>query len=517
MWHWSVEISDAIEVAGAYALVVILAILIVLEMRRSRGRSRARFRRATRIVHAAWIGVLVVAMSTHVLRSRGRLRFGTWDLFHTVINAKYLPELGYFRLYDCAYQLAFPGDVKNEVHQVRDLRLYRFRSPTEAGEASQCAERFTSERLVEFRRDVRFFLSLPLSRKSVPNWVRDFGYFGTPVHAMAVRFLFDRVELNERNLILVSFTDDVLIALALIAVFMAFGVRAGLLTSSLLALSIADHTVSFGGSILRQSYVGLVVGAAAMLKLERPRTAGALLALATADKLFPGLFFIAVVIREVARYRVERRISRDATRFAGTYAGVLVACVALSLLAAGGVGDWAEFVYRIVSRELVFYGAGTGLKSEFMLQTLDFYRTTQTLPRASWLYYPTALVFVAVGGWLCARRLDAIGCMVLYGLILVFTLTSPLGYYLMILTALGAFCASLRSEIWRLVSALWIAIVFAVEHTLQVAGPRDILIAARFLAPLTTLLLLGCSVLSEIDARTRGSSSEATIVDREAK
>lgn len=85
---------------------------------------------------------------------RGHVHY--WDAFHYFMGAKYLPELGYSRLYEATYAAGREMGAFDYVTQVRDLETYALR---EAGSIDRSAarDRFRPERWEAFKRDLAYW------------------------------------------------------------------------------------------------------------------------------------------------------------------------------------------------------------------------------------------------------------------------------------------------------------------------------------------------------------------------
>jgi len=111
------------------------------------------------------------------------------DAAHYFLGAKYAPELGYTRLYDCLATAAWqeqrwPSDARQPV---RDLRSNKLRSLSETlNNGSLCTTGFTPSRWADFRRDVVFFQS-QLHPAAWGALLTDHGYNATPVWTWLLR------------------------------------------------------------------------------------------------------------------------------------------------------------------------------------------------------------------------------------------------------------------------------------------------------------------------------------------
>ncbi|MEM7305770.1 MAG: hypothetical protein AAF682_03825 [Planctomycetota bacterium] len=214
------------------------------------------------------------------------------ELFNYTIGSKYFDELGYDGLYFATHRALLENDptLDAEITLVKNLRTNRFESKQiSLARADSVESLFTEERWREFRSDVRFFQGL-LPRAGWQPLLADHGYNATPFWT-ALGSLFSRnVELVGNALYLLASIDLVLLAVTLLVARWGFGTRGALLFAIFFFASPFSTFEFTGGAFLRQVWVLGTVGFAACLRRGRYGTAGALLALAVADRIFPVLF-----------------------------------------------------------------------------------------------------------------------------------------------------------------------------------------------------------------------------------
>ncbi len=148
-----------------------------------------------------------------------------WDAYHTVLGAKYHDELGYFDLYKCSIAIdRTSGRHFRTVKTVRDLRTREFVDVREHLRGNDCKERFTKERLEEFKADLNNIGPSMRSR----DWERlfkDKGFNGTPFYTVVVTALLNVGGTTIEGLTRTALVDVGLMYSAFIAVGWAFGVR----------------------------------------------------------------------------------------------------------------------------------------------------------------------------------------------------------------------------------------------------------------------------------------------------
>jgi hypothetical protein len=296
---------------------------------------------------ALWSGVLVaVALVVwgNFFQSRNNGRWiHRWDYFHTALGATYFPELGYSHLYDCAYMLGLMDGVPrmDMVKRVRDLRTYKLIRPRELDRSSDCVERFSPERRAAFVRDLRVFGDLGLSR----HWqdlLNDKGYNGTPVYTLFARAAFSAVALSYESMLGYALVDILLLAIMAAVVARTRGVWAAALVVALISIFFPARFVHMGGSFLRFDYVAYTVIGLCILE-RRPALSGMMLALGTAQRLFPALFAAGILFHYVWEAVAQRRLARQHVAFAAAFVGSLAALFALTLAFGDGLQAWSEW------------------------------------------------------------------------------------------------------------------------------------------------------------------------------
>ena len=153
-------------------LFVVVAALVVFALARSHRRD------------AITVGLAVVAVAAYF--NFGDFRYPRYvhehEVFHYFVGAKYFPELGYDRLYDCATAAeAEAGFVERiELRSQRDLRTNALVKGTDILERSaDCRASFGAERWKAFVHDVSWFAA----GRDVEDWhrvLRDHGFNATP-------------------------------------------------------------------------------------------------------------------------------------------------------------------------------------------------------------------------------------------------------------------------------------------------------------------------------------------------
>jgi hypothetical protein len=407
------------------------------------------------------------------------------ELYHYYLGSKYFPELGYFRLYECSVQaLASDGQpLPAGLTEITDLRSKRRRPAAEVLAAARpCREDFTPARWAAFQHDVGVFRRL-MGEDGFTNALLDHGYNPSPVWTLVGRPLASLAPATPAGLWMLARMDLWLLVALFSAIGWAFGSEALFLAA--IAWGACGHTRYqwTGGAFLRQMWLATSIAAICLAHKGRDVAAGALLTLASLERVFPVLFFAGYGLGQLRRLLRERRLERRFVRFASGAA--LAACVlagAGTAVAGRGVGVWREFAANLAA--MTAFTPRNGLGLEYLLaftktppagvvvpddpealETVIQDTKRATLASRRWLYYAALAGFAALfvrAAWADPGRLEAWEAIAM-GAFLIPVLTMPASYYFGF--ALAA--APLATRRPRIGSALLIAVL---GSSLGIAG-----------------------------------------------
>lgn len=278
----------------------------------------------------------------------------TWvhehDAFHYFVGARYFPELGYTGIYDCALAADLDGASDEARAALARVRIRNLETNTlewsEAAfaRAEACRARFEPERWRAFAADVGWFRA----RLPADDWHRvrmDHGFNGSPVWLLAGSALAEAAGGAERGFHWASRVDWALLFVMWAGIVLAFGWRTACVAAVFWGTNGFAGFVWTGGSLLRQDWLVALVLGIACLRRGLPGTAGALLAVTTLLRVFPGFAAAALVAKAIqdAGRRGSWRPARAHARFA---AGALLAVLLLAPLAAvrAGPDAWGGFL-----------------------------------------------------------------------------------------------------------------------------------------------------------------------------
>ena len=365
----------------------------------------------------------------HVLQ---RQHIHYWDAFHYFVGAKYLPELGYTRLYEATYVAGRELGAFAGIDRIRDLPTYQARD-TRSIDAAAVRARFTDARWRAFKQDLRFF------GLRIPDWRRlflDHGYNDPPPRALLLHGLVRWMPATPLTLTAVTSLDYVLIAASLALAVRAFGPLAGGLAAASLLLSFFGRFDYIGGAVLRWDWIAALIAGFAAFARGAGFTAGVLFAYATVARIFPALFMVPLAIKWLAARRArtsDRTLDRclgAATLTVAAVAGVVA--LAAEPLAVGEFltkirlhGDSAFTNHVGLGTWLIFQAAPWNVYTDGM-RSVDPVALAAARP-PGWIVPVVAGLYLAVALPLIlrARALESL----MYAVPLVWCAVSPAGYY----------------------------------------------------------------------------------------
>ena len=285
----------------------------------------------------------------------GAFHFGVythvWDTFHYVIGAKYFPELGDAGLYEATIGaereagLLPPGATV----PVRDLGTNALGTASADDLLARWKPRL-GDRWSAFVTDILWFRT-----RTMPDHFRrtllDHGYNATPAwEILGSALALASGPVTDRSVSLLLLLDPLLLLGGWLLLWRAFGWRAACVALVFWGTNYPGRFYWNGGSFLRMDWLAAAMAGVALLKLRRPRLAGAALALATLLRVFPGALLLgigAAAAWRLARTRRWNAVREELLVAQGALAAALVV-VPLSLLAAGGYSSvrwsaWTEF------------------------------------------------------------------------------------------------------------------------------------------------------------------------------
>jgi hypothetical protein len=392
---------------------------------------------ANRLVTGALLVVALLASVNYFYGERNNgVYLHRWDAFHTVIGVKYFEELGYTDLYKCSYAIDREGPHHfRAVKEIRDLAdIHKFVDRDEHIKGNDCKERFTPERLEQFRHDLNEFGTWS-SKSQWKILMKDKGFNGTPFYATVCKLLVTPVDVTLESLRRLAYIDPILMMIAFGVVGWAFGARTAALVAILFCVFFPNRFEHMGGSILRFDYVATLLIGFSALKKDKWGLAGAMFAWATMVRVFPAIFAVGVGLKIASDVFVDRKLALrpEHLKFLGWFGGMLLLFFLISLVGLhGGFDNWRQWAADMKVHNSRSATYRIGFKHLFMLDgklTSTDYNLKQKNFFAHQNYYWAAAGILIAPLLLSVRRLDTISFAALFGVFGFFLFAIATRYY----------------------------------------------------------------------------------------
>lgn len=383
-------------------------------------------------------------------------------VFHEVIQAKYHAELGWDRLYACAwavdrdgdrafswvekaralelgpapvleparkpqYELEFHGEgedkkVRRVAVKPADPPAKTERPPANVGgkllptrvlaDQADCPSWFADARWAEFGSDVAAAAAMwpedgfedrnkdARSFKLSPVF-EGYGSTATPARLARLRLWFSIVPVSARSLFVLSLLGGLLTLGALVLVERAYGLRAAALVGIVCFVELAVSPIASGAGIATSLVLACVLAGFAAAELERYALAGGLLAFASVELVWPSLVVVALLAKLGADWLAGRPRRRELARFAIGAGATAAVLVLFSATLPGGFGNWSVWADRVAVHRYADGSRQVGLQWLFV-------------PDGSWLGGTKALAYPAKA----QRLVDRHGWILLSGVLL---------------------------------------------------------------------------------------------------
>jgi len=384
--------------------------------------------RRTRDVLLATVGVASLCCYFNLFHFHFDDYLHQWDIYHYYVGAKYLPELGYNRLYECTVIAEKEIDDGHVEHGrlITDLTTNDLeRVDTIVADPARCTDHFTPERWREFTADIAFFRSLFSPGRWLDEVLHDHGFNGTPVWALLGRPLASAAPASHEQLVWLAAIDPILLAIMFAVFAWGFGWRAACIAAVWFGTSYPTQWMWNGGAFLRQDWLVLAVVGVAMVKRGKPLIGGFALTYSALLRVFPGFIVAALVLRYAVLWVRERKItlSRELKRFAIGCVAAGALLVPASLLFSGGASTASEFVTNSRKhldtpltnnmgwKTVVAYDPDTRVRVALDPSRLDNFGRWKDARRAvfeqrRWVFYLGLVAFLALLAWGTVRAPD---------------------------------------------------------------------------------------------------------------
>jgi hypothetical protein len=376
-----------------------------------------------------------------------------WDMYHYYMGSKYFDEVGYDGLYDATAvaMLDSPdfqarGTLRPD-DRIRNLATNELGTAAEAYQRGlQVKARFTPERWETFHLELAFW------GPDRVFWIpvlEDHGYNPSPVAHRFYSLITGRMyERDPDRMLVLALVDPVLLVLSFALIAWAFGVRTMLLSAIAFSVSFASPFSWTGGAFIRQDWLFFVVAGVCTWRRNRPALAGAALAAAALERVFPALFAIGIAVAIARALWLRRRPSPSHLRFVAGAAIATVLLVGASFTTAWGAGIWPRFATRIShhasvpatnnvgARIAVTYHIGDNSRAALRrskaegAQASELWRTGRHEVYTDWRWLTLALGALFLVGYVAAAwRVDEVTAMVLAATLVTGLLMTGSYYY----------------------------------------------------------------------------------------
>lgn len=344
-------------------VLCLLAVPVVVWWDRPRGAASAR--QGVRKASPLLLALALVAAATYYnfggFHGPGYVHY--WEQFHYYLGSKYFPELGYDGLYAAsltAQAETLPGMAVQP--WVRDLRTNQVVSGSEVlAHGREVKERFRPERWERFAEDHEHFLSW-MAGGYLARVRKDHGYNPTPTWTFVARSFDARIPAGSTTLALLGALDPLLLAVLFAFLFTTYGSRLGSLCLVVFGLGYPWRFDWIGGAFLRLDWLVALGVAVCLMRRERYRWAGALVAYAGMVRIFPFVFLLGPAVLAL-RALVRRGDLSWARRFAQGFAVAIALCLAAGGLAGRGLDAWGELAANLGKHHETWLTNNVGLEN----------------------------------------------------------------------------------------------------------------------------------------------------------
>jgi hypothetical protein len=437
----------------------------------------------------------VLSLAVYVALGDVQFPYHRWDQFHYYIGAKYLPEIGYTRIYQCTAVAEAErfGPAAVVLRSIRDLRTEAIvPAATALADPASCKRHFSPARWAAFVDDVAWFRNDAPARSYWRNMQADHGFNGAPAWSIAGRALASLGPASARLQTGLALIDPVLLAIAFALIGWAFGVRVVWVALVVWGCQFPAKGAWTVGGFLRQDWFLALVASVCLARRERWTAAGLALATSAMIRLFPAVLLGVPMLVAARRWVASRTIARSDRRFA---LGLALGAVAWFVTATAdfGIPTWLDFRDHIVMHNAEPLANHIGLRG-LLSQTMEgrLAKTQQdsaTDPYHLWVVRreeafaarrPIYLALVAgvfAMAAIAAGRIRELWVALAASTVLVVTLLDIASYYCAMFVLLPLLAAVDRRHEWLALGAIVVSRV--VNATPLVADSADLRYAAQ--------------------------------------
>ena len=281
-----------------------------------------------------------------------------WNWYHYWIGSKYHQELGYYEIYEqtVAAWKEMGSDPKN-YPSARNQHTYKVERIKD-GAPYVRNELWTDARWTEFKTDLQK-LHPRQAKKKWRQCILDRGYNASPAWNTPAGWITNSLDVGNKNHLRLAKSFD-LVALFAIALLLplAFGPTRSI-AAIWIALGVANNPTRVLGSFIQYDWIVLVLGSIALIRVRKHGVGGFLLGAATALRIFPAVFFAAMVARALLDLLLTRRLPVWLPRLAAGFGLALLLGFGLGSSGPRGADSWVQWQSKI-SIHNHFHKSGDG-------------------------------------------------------------------------------------------------------------------------------------------------------------
>jgi hypothetical protein len=299
------------------------------------------------------------------------------DIFHYFMGAKYFPELGYTKLYDCGAAAEAEAGFADRVllRAQRDLQTNALiDGATVLARSADCHRLFSRALWQKFVNDVRFFANA----RDLDNWnriLRDHGFNASPVWIALARPIVRDIPATSSVIgrttlpiaMLGSF-DPLLLLASLGALIWAFD----LTTTSVVAVVFCCNPLGdfswVGGGFLRQLWLAALVLAVTFLRRKHWSLGGLAIAFAALLQLFPTFCVLTIACTAALERWRTGNWPTEGLQILASAGAMAFLLVVITPFAVQRTAAWSEFAANTTKHEQTPSVNQVGLKTAFSFQ-----------------------------------------------------------------------------------------------------------------------------------------------------
>lgn len=253
------------------------------------------------------------------------------DTAYYYTNSKYLAELGYDGLYAAALVCDQERGAPRTSHigTIRDLRDDELRTrQEELVHGAEVKAGFTPERWAGFCHDIEYFLDRLDKKSLASNFFVDHGYNPPPTWSVVGGNLALAVDVERLKWICEA--DTVLVVAMFGVAWWVFGFEATAWIMLFYVVTFSGRWPILGMAIMRFDWVAALLVGLAMLRANRYGLAGASLAYAAMNRVFPAIYFWGWLVEAALDVWRERKLPRRHVVFAASAGAVTAGMLAVA-------------------------------------------------------------------------------------------------------------------------------------------------------------------------------------------